>query len=340
MDIAIMDKIYIKRATMLLEDHCTRLGINFDKFNEFLYNKNAILIGSLALSCFDTKIIPNDMDIFIFRKENNKLTREYKWAFQDCFNDKELVDYQTYPLHNIFTKNGEISTDYRWIFRNKEDDYKIADMILFKISLEEYEKLQNLSLDGFYWNGCEWNIPVISVTKFFEYKICEIKQICSIDILLIYEPWLFAENISDINRVIMNNVLYYLDELIKLSPEKFGYLFDDNDILENLNNFFGEKSLMCIDVYLLIKTYCRIYKYINRGYRFPNFELCIKQTYDLLPSYEDYVKQITETKTIKLLSGHTLKFSEKIHLDKKYLPSWEQELHIDPNIIFDENDGW
>ena len=57
MDSAILDNVYLKRATLLLEDHCERLGLKFDEFNDFLHKNNAILTGSLALSCFDNQII-------------------------------------------------------------------------------------------------------------------------------------------------------------------------------------------------------------------------------------------------------------------------------------------
>ena len=66
MDQGILNIIYQKRATMLLEDHCTSIELNFDKLNDLLVKWGGIVCGSLALSCFDNTFVPGDMDIFTF----------------------------------------------------------------------------------------------------------------------------------------------------------------------------------------------------------------------------------------------------------------------------------
>lgn len=340
----ILDKIYLKRATMLLEDHCKRIGLNFDKFNDYLYNYDAILIGSMALSCFDIKIIPNDMDIFIFPKEGREHNK-YKWNFHDCFNDKDKVCYQSLPIHNIFTKDDKQTAGYRWIFKNKEGDYKLVDLVLYNITLEEYNRLQTCTLDGFYWNGQEWNVPVTNITNFFQHKICEIKQICTIDVLIMYEPWLFAENIGDLNKLFYSGIKCYVEKLVEMYPFKFSCLLHNEDIISTLNKFFGKKELIIVDLYLLIKTYYRVHKYMDAGYKFPSFELCIIDAYDKLPTYNDYIKQIEETKTITLTSGHKMeircRFVEVARPPIQNNIQLSQYLrHINGDLTEDNGDGW
>lgn len=345
MALDILDKIYLKRATMLLEDHCEKIGLNFDRFNDYLQEHDAILIGSMALSCFDIKIIPNDMDIFIFPKEGREHNK-YKWNFHDCFNDKTKVKYESLPIHNIFKKDNKQVAGYRWIFKNKEDDYKLVDLVLYNITLEEYNRLQTCTLDGFYWNGQEWNVPVVNITNFFQHKICEIKQICTIDVLIMYEPWLFAENIGDLNKIFYYGIKCYIKKLVEMYPFKFSYLLhDDDDIISTLNKFFGKKELMIVDLYLLIKTYYRVYKYMDAGYKFPTFGLCITDAYDKLPTYNDYMKQIEETNTITLPSGHKMEIKSRFVKDStrptlgdillsKYLQ------HINGDLTEDNSDEW
>lgn len=87
MDHSLVDMIFIKRATLLLEDYCTSIDCNFDKLNNLLVKCQGIICGSLALSCFDNTFTPGDMDIFVFHNNPQSSHKYIYHELLDCFND-------------------------------------------------------------------------------------------------------------------------------------------------------------------------------------------------------------------------------------------------------------
>lgn len=292
MNTTLFDKIYVERATLFLEDYCKKLELNFDKFNDFLYDNGAILGGSLALSCFDPSFVPNDMDIFVFQNEKKVMNRMYKRGLLDCFENIENISSVSIPLHNIFTINKQIPSEYIYTF--SKNGINVIDLVIFNITLEKFIETQNFICNRFYWNGCKWNIPVTNVEKFIKDKTMDLENLCGMDVLIIYEPWSQFSSMNDIDEIFIKQIDVYMKDL-------------STEVVKELNTYFESKKLACFDKFLLVKTYYRCYKYINRGYHIPNFESFIKDSYDKFPTYDDYAKQITETGKITLFSGYELK---------------------------------
>lgn len=323
MDIALLDRIYLERATYLLEDHCQRLNLDFGKFNDFLIKYGGIVCGSMALSCFDNTFTPGDMDIFIFTDAR------YRYTYQQlllCFNDGGAsIKVDKIPLHNIFSFHNKTTSEYMWKFIHESSKTKLIDMVIFTMTLNDFLQRSMFICNEFYWNGLEWHTPPVSLTKFLTYKVVDIKRSTSIDFLLVYEPWLFPEDMSSINSIFCYQIKEKVQKLKILSPKKFRRLDPEEDI----NIFFGEKKIASFDIYLLIKTLYRIYKYKNRGYQFPTLNLFMKQAYNNCLPYEHYDEQIEKNKLITLPSGHEMKICTRNNMSITHAPPWEQE-----------NDGW
>lgn len=328
MDHSLIDKIFIERATLILEDYCNSIDCNFDKLNSLLMKSNGIICGSLALYCFDNTFIPGDMDIFVFINKTQSNKHIYR-ELLSCFNDNgDSIKVKKNPVKNMFTLNNTsvISCSYEFTRHNteqKRDDKeeKLLDVIIFNTGLDYFLERSNFVANEFYWNGTEWYIPVTSIISFLTYKIMPLKKLSSVDLLLMYEPWTVIHNIEEINSIFKPSCISMRNKLIESCQPKFSSLItldhdhlnkffnnicNDDNLDNNLDNKYEDKILSWIDIYRLMKTLSRVYKYINRGYQFPNLKLFLAAIYNSLPHEKDYQQQIITNTKITLDCGHSI----------------------------------
>lgn len=248
-------------------------------------------------------------------------------------------------MDNIFTLNNISVCEYYYEFirrpnKTKRGDTigKLIDIIIFNTGLDYFLERANFVANEFYWNGFEWYIPVTSIVSFLTYKIMPIKKLSSVGLLQIYEPWIIAHGMDEINNIVKPACISLRNNLVRLGQTNFLQLIDHDNNSENssyvnlnkiLNNVCNENSpddspddkiLSWIDIYRLMKTLYRVYKYINRGYQFPNLDLFLADIYKSSPTENDYQQQIITSAKITLDDGHTIAIKD--HGENAWENAW------------------
>lgn len=172
LDVDIQNEFMKRKATLILQDVCTKLDIEFDKLCDFLIKYEGVVIGSVATHCFDTTCEYNDIDIFI--KETDPDGEEISTLFFNLWKPKE-------PKKSVKSYGGSWKPYDRplrkWTLGMLQPGknhfiHKKMDLTMFPTNVIQYIKNSiDIECTKIYFDGINWNVPFTgSILNYFSEK--------------------------------------------------------------------------------------------------------------------------------------------------------------------------